>query len=294
MDEIIGTIIVSDEELDAYEYVDETSADESEEEVEINENCMHQSTTTVDGNTICLICNLKLHETLVDNETRYYGAADTRYNRDPSRHNQRKSEERRLHGDLEPLGFPQDVIERANDYYKVIIKDKIYRAGNRLSIVFACTYHAYEDIGEPRLPTELAKEFKLDKKGISNGLKTFSKIFRKRPQKKYINAMDLVPKLLADLNISSNQHRACLDDINTIYQFVQAQTKSKTFNSSNPQSVASGLVYYYLKLQDVTNSPNKTITRANFAKVVKLTDITFTRIAIEIHKILGTDIDIKF
>jgi transcription initiation factor TFIIIB Brf1 subunit/transcription initiation factor TFIIB len=168
----------------------------------------------------------------------------------------------------------------------MIIKDKIYRAGNRMSIVFVCTYHAYNDMGEPRSPVDLANKFKLDKKGISNGFKLFSRIFRKRPNKKYIDAMDLVPKLLSDLHIDKDKQRICTDDINKIYDFVQS--KSRSFNSSNPQSIAAGLVYYYLRLSNVN------ITRSEFAKIVNLTDITFTKIATDIHDVLENDKVIRF
>ena len=251
-----------------------------------SEDCSHVQTSNIDGSTVCMICGLKVDEALLDNETRYYGAADTRYTKDPSRHNQRKNEERSLHSDLEPLGFPQEIIERANVYYKEIIKDKIYRAGNRMSIVFACTYHAYSDMQEPRVPSELAAKFKIDKKGISNGLKTFSKVFRKRPNKKYIDAMDLVPKLLSELHVERSFHKSCIDDIRTIHEFVKS--KSRTFSSSNPQSIAAGLVYYYLRLS------GSAITRSEFSKVVHLTDITFTKIALDIHKVLVNTAVIKF
>lgn len=267
--------------LEAYECDYEEFIDESSED---DEECKHPSTSNIDGSIVCMTCGLKLDEALLDNETRYYGASDTRYARDPSRHNQRKNEERGLYSDLEPLGFPNQVIDRANTYYKKIIENKIYRAKNRLSIVFACTYHAYADMQEPQVPTELAARFKLNKKGISNGLKTFAKVFKNR-EKKYIDAIDLVPKLLAKLNISGKKFKICMDDIKIIYDFVKSQ--SSIFNSSNPQSVAAGLVYYYLKINDIE------ITRAEFSKIVNLTDITFTKIAADTHRVLGNENDIK-
>lgn len=260
-------------------YIDEGS-DLSDEDFD-QDACKHSQTTNIDGSTVCTSCGIKIDEALLDNETRYYGAFDTRYSKNPSRHTLRKDEERNLYTDLEPLGFPQEIIERANVYYREIIKDKIYRAGNRISIVFACVYHTYLDLAEPCVPAELANRFKLDKKGISNGLKTFSKVFRKRPEKKYIDAMDLIPKLLKELRLEPEKQKTCIKDINTIYNFIQS--KSKNFASSNPQSTAAGLVYYYLKLNNVD------INKSDFSKVVKLTDITFTKIAHDAHKILSND-----
>jgi transcription initiation factor TFIIIB Brf1 subunit/transcription initiation factor TFIIB len=269
------------DEIEAYE--EEQIEQESDEETV---ECLHSQVSDVEGSTICVDCGIKLSEELLDNENRYYGVSDTRYIKDPSRHNQRKIEDRSLYGDLEPLGFPKEIIERANNYYTEIIKNKIYRAGNRKSIVFACTYHAYGDIQEPRVPSELATKFNLDKKGVSNGLKTFSNVFRKRPGKKYIDAIDLVPKILTDLNIERSKHKSCKEDIEKIYNFVQSKTK--TFSSSNPQSIAAGIVYYYLKLNKVL------ISRSEFAKIVNLTDITFTKIATDIHKVINSNDELKF
>jgi transcription initiation factor TFIIIB Brf1 subunit/transcription initiation factor TFIIB len=271
------------ETIEAYEY--ETAFD-SDNESQDSINCEHEKLNNSDGITVCMDCGEKIDEALMDNESRYYGQSDTRYAKDPCRHNQRKNEERSCYGDLEAYGFPREVIERANDYYKAIIKDKIYRAGNRISIVFACAYHAFEDVMEPHSPAELAVFFKLDKKGISNGLKIFSKVFRKRPTKKYLSAMDIVPKLLVDLHIDDSIHKSCIEDITTIYNFVMS--KSKTFNSSNPLSVAAGLIYYYFKLNSVQMS------RVEFSRIVKLTDITFTKLATDIHKVLGSKKELKF
>lgn len=252
------------------------------------ETCEHLQSFHIDGMTICTGCGVKIDEDLVDNENRYYGSMDTRYGSDPSRYNQRKSEERNLYADMDQLGFPQDIIERANTYYKKIIDNKIYRAGNRMSIVFACTYHAYMDIQEPRLPSELAAIFNIDKKGISNGLKTFSHIFRKRPEKKYIDAMDIIPKILMALQLDNSTIAIYKRDLNLIYQWLK--TKSKSYNSGNPQTIAAGLVYYYLKLL------NTNITRSDFAKVVKLSDITFIKISQDIHRMINPQLpyEIKF
>ena len=273
------------EAYDCYQNITIDQNDEIENSNSDSEECIHNQISNIDGSKICMECGVKIDEKLCDNETPYYGQYDTRHTKDPSRHNHTKIEERSLYNDLEPLGFPQQVIERANEYYTKIIENKIFRAKNRLSIVFICTCHAYEDIGEPRSSTELAKIFKLDKKGISNGIKTFSQFFRKRPEKTYINAMDIVPQILSKLNLDKKSQHICIDDMAQIYEYVKS--KSHTFNSSNPNSIAAGLVYYYLKLM------NANTTRTEYSKIVELTDITFTKIAAEIHRCLDNKNDIK-
>ena len=262
------------DEIEAYEECSTYGPQDYEGEYE---SCQHSDIGNIDGCMICMKCGLKIDETLQDNEAKHYGMGNSC--KDTSRHSHRKSEDRNLHGDLEPLGFPQDVIERANQYYIQIIDDKIYRAKNRKSIVFACTYKTYMDLGTPVGPNYLANIFSLDKKGVSNGLKLFSNVFRKDITKKYIDAIDLVPKIISDLNIDRSYHKDCIDDIKKIYEAVKA--RSKIFNSSNPQSIAAGIVYYYLRLNDIT------ITRSDYSNIVKLTDITFTKIATDINNVIG-------
>ncbi len=265
--------------IEAYDFDDGLVQDDSNDdgcETDKDEVCFHKNISNIDGSSICDECGLKIDESLLYNENIYYGVDDTRYNKNPSRHHKRKDEERSLYSDLEPLEFPQFIIEKANDYYKTIIKDKIYRAKNRLSIVFACTFYAYIDCEEPQSANELAKKFNLNKKGISSGLKSFANIFRNRPNKKHIQPLDLIPKLLSDLGISDPTF---YEDIKKIYDFVEA--RSPTIKTSIPQSVAAGLVYYYLKLKKYP------ISRAEFAKIVRLTEITFTKIANDTSEIIG-------
>lgn len=270
------------ETIQAYDDADESSLEESGGSNDSDVSCMeceHNNVNNMDGNSVCIDCGLKLDESLLYNENRYYGVDDTRFTKNPSRYHKRKDEERTLYADLEPLGFPHSIIEKANDYYKIIIKNKIYRARNRLAIVFACTFYAYIDCNEPQSAPELAKKFNLDKKGISGGIKTFSNNFKHRPDKKHIQPLDLIPKLLSILGITDPTY---LKDIEKIYQY--AEDKSPLIKKSVPQSVAAGMVYLYLKYK------HHPITKAEFAKTVNLTEITFTKIAQEASELIGKKI----
>lgn len=245
--------------------------------------CMHESTIKTENSIIvCKDCGLNLEEdSLVDNENVYYGASDTRYSSNPTRHHYRKEIERTLYADLEKLGFPKEIIERANDYYKEIIKNNIYRAKNRSAIIFGCVFRVYKDINEPRTPNDLATIFKINKKIMSKGLKIFSSVFPDIPQKE-ISPVDLIPKLLNDLGVNKSIASIYYDDIILIYNFVEK--RSILFKQSNPQSVAAGIVYCYLKLKKID------ITKKDYSKIVKLTDITFTKIAKNTGEIIGQKI----
>lgn len=254
--------------------------------VNYNDTCTHEKTIDDDGCTICITCGAQLDEQLVDNETCFYGNSDTRYSQDPSRHNNGYSDEKSLFPDLEALNIPINIINFANEEYKAIVKDKIYRAKNRLAIIFACTWKAYQHFNIYREPYELASLFKLTKKQISIGLKTYANIFRKNSNKIQLVPLNFVPMLLDKVHISPDRREICIHDITIINDFVK--TKNKSFNSTSAKSIAAGLVYYYFKLTNVK------ITRSQFAIVAGLTDITFTKIAKDIHTILEIDKKIKF
>jgi len=248
-------------------------------EYSFSEPCIHDETETIDGVVLCVKCGFQINETFDDIESHYYGSSDTRYKSDPGRHNYRGNDERSLYNDLDVLGFPPNIIEKANEYYKNIIENKIYRAKNRLSIVFACTFHAHETENVPFIPYDLAKQFKISRKKMSHGLKIYSKIFKKRPDKKYITALDIVPNILQILCVDKVRMQDCLDDIKYIYDYIS--TTSRVFNCSSPQTIAAGIVYYYLLLNNIF------INKVDFSIISHLTDVTFTKIANEIKSRIG-------
>lgn len=239
----------------------------------INE-CLHSSTTKNDcGTTICDDCGLKLEDTLVDNENKYYLVSETRYSTKSC------TGEKSLYSELEALGFPQQIIELADNYYKQIIQTKIYRSKNHNGIVFACVFNAYSDALESKPAIELGAKFGLDRKKTTNGLKMFGKFFRHRPEKKYIRPMDLIPQLLYKLKISDTERKIYMHDLDLIYKYIYKT--SQHIRTAIPSSAASGLVYYYLKLRGIN------INRNEFSKIVELTEITFIRVAREIVKLIG-------
>lgn len=273
MTDFLGISHESSNECDFVEAYQSDDDQQHNDTVDID--CRHLQVSIVEGSNVCNDCGMKIDESLVDNETRYFGACDSKFNKDPTRHHQRKDEERSLYYDLQPLNIPQKVIEIANEYYKQIIQNNIYRSKNRKSIVFACTYYAYIDINEPKPPEELSKLFNLNKKRQSRGILTFSKFIRDR-KKKVIVPTDLVEKILSDVGVENKAK---------VYEYIKYMyehlTDKKMFKCSNPYSVASGLVYYYIK--DILNM---SITKNEYAKIVKLTSVTFETISDEIRTIL--------
>lgn len=244
----------------------ESAATTTIESSESESECKHLETMTTDsGNIVCCNCGLQLKETLVDTEQRYYTPGDST---NQSRHHTKKSEARSLFGDLEKHSFPKPVAELSNTYYTQLIDGHIYRAKTRTAIVFACVFNAFKALKEPRSPEEIARAFDLDKKGISRGLKRFSSFFKGSMSHDHINALHLIPKLLSELNITNP---LVFEDLTKIYNFVIK--RSSLYKSSAPQSVAAGLIWFYLKKAKID------VPKQRFAQVVGLTDITYTKLA---------------
>lgn len=240
----------------------------------VDEICQHIQTMNMDGTSVCMDCGIQLEEELLE-EQYYFGG-----NKGVPRHNNRRESERSLYADLETRGFPQKIIERADEYYKKIIENKIYRSKNRLAIVFACVFRAYIDFDEPQSAVELAKRFSLDRKGTSSGFKSFAQVFRNTREKRHINAMDLVPKILSDLGIQDQ--KVYIEDLLLIYNF--AIKNSIPIRTAIPQSVASGMVYYYLKLKKFP------INKTDYSKIVNLTEITFIKVANDFMSCIGKEV----
>ena len=261
---------------------DLSEQEELEKEIKKTEQCAHTEKTILNGLCICNYCGMKMEESLLDNDTKYFSKGGTK---EITRHHHRKDDERSLFLDLTKYNIPQRVIDLADEYYKQIIENSIYRSQNRQAIVFACVYHAYIDIGEPQLPDRLAKMFLLDKKRRSRGIIAFKRVIRNR-KANHIRPIDFIEKILSDIqNIKYNKN-TMFEHIRTLYTHLD---KKRIFNGSNPYSVASGLVYYYLK--DILNH---SITKNCYSKIVNLTNVTFETITERIRAHIDNAIRIDY
>ena len=61
----------------------------------------------------------------------------------------------------------------------------------------------------------------------------------------------------------------------------QIKNKSSKINRSRPQSISSGLIYFWISMKNID------ITLKDFAKKVELSELTISKIAKEISDILG-------
>lgn len=280
----------SDEEFDESKYkeedyskLEEIEALNIEEysklnEKDITEICLHKNIVNDNGVEICTDCGIEIYKELsLEPEWRFYGDNDSKHSSDPSRCHIRKVEEKNIYKDIEKYDFPFAIREYANMAYTEVTGGKIRRGNYRRAIIFACIFNVYKDQGTPQNPEILREKFELTKKEVSKGL-TYYNLYKKNKNKKpiYISPVSFISPIMAKFN--ANEFH--VEKVTKLYEKIH--NRSKLLNRSNPQSVISGLIYYYFRLI------GGNISSLNFSKMVKLSDITVSRISKNISEILKT------
>ena len=248
--------------------------------------CDHNETIYEGNIEICIECGLKVNEEYnFLPEWRFYGENDNKNSDDPNRCQYRKIPDKGIRKDLEKMGLPCDIIDIADKLYTDITKGDIKRSNLRKGIMFACVFQAYKNLGKPETPDYLSKKFNINKKNMSKGL-TYFCLRSQEKKKDYITAEHFIPKICEKFNII-DEH---INNILNLYKKIG--DKSSILNRSNPQSVSSALVYYYIKkTKDDSFIKNKNIpdiTAAIFGQEVNLSEVTIINKANEIDDILNS------
>jgi transcription initiation factor TFIIIB Brf1 subunit/transcription initiation factor TFIIB len=243
--------------------------------------CLHESIINEGGIDICVNCGETIQLETFDTEWRYYGDNDSSKSYDPSRCQYRKVQDKGIKIDLEKLGFSREIIDKADYYYQKVTKEDIKRSKIRKGIMFACVLYSYKFIKKHITTEELDDIFKIGRRNMSKGLTYFKTRIPKDElinlDSEYITAEHYIPSILEKFNVKQEHVKYVL----SLYK--QLNDKSILINTSNPQSVSSGLVYYFLKKLNIDITPSK------FGKMVSLSEITISRISNEIEDILVND-----
>lgn len=232
-----------------------------------------------DGNT-CMCCGEIISKPITMNkEWRWYGASDTKHYSDPNRCNIRKDHDRNIFKDIRKMNFGDKIQNYANQLYKEITNGKIYRGNSRKSIIFACIFHAFKLNDNPQSHEVLMKIFNLDKKTALKGLKFVNLHAPKNSQIRtvYITPKNLICEIMNKFDAKEEHKKDVIDIYNKI------KNKSSVLNRSRPQSIASGIVRYYILVK------KKNISIEYFKSKVNLSELTINRIVKEIARILGNE-----
>jgi transcription initiation factor TFIIIB Brf1 subunit/transcription initiation factor TFIIB len=240
--------------------------------------CIHKNIINENSVILCLECGKELEKSIFqDKEWRYYGQSDTKRMSDPNRVQIRKIDDRSIYKDVENMGFSEKIISLANQIYLQVTKGQIYRGNSRKSIVFACIFHSFKLNGKPQTHENLIEIFGLTRKISLKGLKLVNlNIPRDSPiHTTYITPVNLIEDIMDKFKATLAQKKEVIELYNKI------KNKSSKINRSRPQSISSGLIYFWISLKNIE------ISLKDFAKKVDLSELTISKIAKEISDILG-------
>lgn len=249
-----------------------------ESDNENNITCQHKNVTTESGTVLCFDCGKELEKTIFqDKEWRYYGVADSRRSSDPNRVHIRKVDDRSIYKDVENMGFSDKIIHLANQIYLQVTKGQILRGNSRKSVVFACIFHSFKIKENAQTHDKLIKIFNLNKKTALKGLKYVSLNAPKDSliHTTYITPENIIEDIMDKFNAKDDQKKEVIDIYNKI------QNKSSKINRSRPQSIAAGIVYFWISYKNID------IPIKNFAKKVELSELTIIKISKIISEVLG-------
>ena len=248
--------------------------------------CKHLKTLTENGIEVCYDCGEELTKNILfDKEWRYYGASDSKHTSDPNRCQARKTDEKTIFRDVENMGFADKIVNLANEIYIDVTKNidtgdnKIFRGNSRKGIIFACIYHAYKLNGTPQTEINLMNVFNINKKIALKGLKHVSRNAPKNSPVRttYVTPIDLVNEIMDKFSASNEQKAEVIEIYNKI------NNKSSRIERARPQSIASGLTYYWICKKE------KDISIKDFVAKVNLSELTVNKIVKEITDILEND-----
>jgi transcription initiation factor TFIIIB Brf1 subunit/transcription initiation factor TFIIB len=242
-----------------------------------NSLCKHKNISNENGSVLCFECGKELEKTLYqDKEWRYYGVSDSRRTSDPNRVHIRKIDDRSIYKDVENMGFSDKIIHLANQIYLQVTKGQILRGNSRKSVVFACTFHSFKIKENAQTHDKLIKIFNLNKKTALKGLKYVSLNAPKDSliHTTYITPENIIEDIMDKFNAKEEQKKEVIDIYNKI------KNKSSKINRSRPQSIAAGVVYFFICYKNID------VSIKHFAKKVELSELTILKIAKVVSEVL--------
>lgn len=228
--------------------------------------CIHTSIIVEHGISTCSDCGIEITNTTENQNT----------NVDINRYYIRKNTEKSLYNDIKQLDIPDKIKDTANEIFMEVCEKRTKRSTKRKSIVFGVIYHAFKLNNNPQTFQSLQPLFNITRREASEGLKFINEhIAKDSPLRTiYITPEDIIREFMLKFNATKEQ----LEEVIGIYRSVKG--KSCILNRSKPQSVAAGVIYYYI-LQN-----NKKIPIKEFIKKVNMSELTIHKISREVEEVI--------
>lgn len=244
--------------------------------------CKHKDTIIEEQTVFCSHCGIEIEK---DTSKMSYSGG---------RSLQRRDQTKNLYNDVKDMNFPDEIKNKANAIFVEFITESdsstsICRGDKRKALIFACIKHAYAQRGEIRTFKDLNGYFQVSQKTFSKVNSTLSKtlnLIRKSP----VNWM--TPDIyIKDIMKNFTDKEEMISEVVGIYERVREKiaegSQSYDINRSRPSSVASGIVYYWIR-----NNPavREEISLTTLSEKINISANTISKKAKEIALVLGTDL----
>jgi transcription initiation factor TFIIIB Brf1 subunit/transcription initiation factor TFIIB len=275
--------------IDTLHYFDEYMEEDNKKSLLLNEkenvNNMHNMNTTlcnhiysdeIMGNLYCSDCGLRLEKSVFQGKEWRIFSDDKSLHKPQNRVQIRRNEDKSIYGDIEQMTFPEKVKAEANKLYMEITENDVFRGSTRRAIICACIFHAHKKLGLIQTQDSLMKIFGLSRKSNLKGMKFVS---QHAPRNSYVHCTRITPvDLIRDILNKFNASEEQMEEVVNIYNIVK--NKSLKLNGSRPQSIGSGIVYYWIQKKGLN------ISIKEYSIKVGLSELTIMKISKEIDSIL--------
>jgi len=240
--------------------------------------CQHLHTQSDCGITECLDCGEQIKAS-IDAESKMFTSIDNRSMGDGNRCWAPKKKVKGIREDVKGLGFPDPVVNVAEDIFKTVTGGNIFRVDKRKAIIVACLLEAYKILNQ-----EVSLDFLLKRIPVPNitvGTKIVETKIKRydvdRSRSTYTSPEDSIK----DIMTKWDSDPSVIEEV--IQLFKKVEDRSSLLNRSRAKSVAAAVVYYY-----ALATKRKSITLKDFASRVELSDSTIQKLAKEISAVLQT------
>jgi transcription initiation factor TFIIIB Brf1 subunit/transcription initiation factor TFIIB len=174
-------------------------------------------------------------------------------------------QERSIQKDLEKYTFPDDIKNMADVIYSSM-NYQMRRGKKRDMIVFHCTYSAHLELDREVNPIQLGMEvFKLTKEEITRCDSIFSPLQTGyRPPSKDSSPLNYIPDYCRRIGLSEDATALVLAHAKKI------MTKSKGLDQEHPQTIAAGILRYYLITNGIELKDKELLTRVTGRSIVTI------------------------
>jgi transcription initiation factor TFIIIB Brf1 subunit/transcription initiation factor TFIIB len=259
--------------FDIFDQLDSLHPSPEEEEKEVpSSECLHEHVSD-DGCGICLCddCGVEIRKQTSTQDK--INASDRCW--------APKKKVRSIREDIKGMGFPDPVINEAEEIFKTVTKESIFRVERRKAIIVACLFEAYRMLKIPITLETLLAKVPIGSGNITTGMKLVETQIKKYDTDRSRNTYNSPVDSILDIMSNWDKNSDTTEEIIELYKKVE--NKSQVLNRSRSKSVAAGVIYYYALATKRTN-----IKLKEFSNRVELSESTIVKISKEISAILQT------